>query len=94
MTKTFRAAELNRENMAMERKSLKRRSKNRKPVKAVFIDESGVTAKMTRLYGRTINPPGRDGGFAAAVNLLKTVVCERLKLMDARFLPGGVKAAK
>lgn len=52
--KTLRAAEQDREDIAAEREAYRERSKVWDPARVVFLDEAGVTTKMTRLYGRSM----------------------------------------
>jgi transposase len=50
--KSVHAAEQDRPDVAAARRALRKRQKTLDPKKLVFIDETGATTKMTRLYGR------------------------------------------
>ena len=52
LKKVLHAAEQNRPDVAAARKELKAEQPALKPSRLVFIDETAVTTKMTRLYGR------------------------------------------
>jgi transposase len=55
--KTFRAAELKRDDIAQERDDFGVTVAGLDPAQLVFLDESGITTKLTRLYGRA--PPNQ-----------------------------------
>ena len=50
--KTVHAAEQDRPDVAAARRALRKQQQTLDPKRLVFIDETGATTKMTRLYGR------------------------------------------